>query len=237
MSTNDRRAKLEEIIALNTERHNRLQEEEDFEAYYRENILQALDDIVRQVASERAPETLTATAPGQKARISTTMRGFFERFEGTYESLMEAMFPSLALSAGAMAVRGGTRSGTEDPGATGAVAPQRQAQQRPLTPEEEEVRSGLSDWVVVPYAHAPKNRPEYAILWAGEDPAPRLPPLELRLDGQPQDENVFWLREKTKNMADLPRGNVTFVQFNRVRPVAFTISEREDGGLVVDFMT
>lgn len=232
MSTNDRRAKLEEIIALNTERHNRLQEEEDFEAYYRENILQALDDIVRQVASERAPETSTATALGQKARISTTMRDFFARFDDTYQSLMEAMFPPV----GAMTVGGGTRSVTEGTGATGAMAPKDSSELIAPAPTREEARSRLPEWVVVPYAYASKPETEFVLRWAGEGAAPSLPPLELRLNGQPQDENVFWSEVK-RNLDGLPPGDVTLVQFGRLRPTAFTIIKREDDGLVVDFMT
>lgn len=244
MSTNDRRAKLKEIIALNTERHNRLQEEEDFEAYYRENILQALDDIVRQVASERSTKASTATATGQKARVSTTMRDFFARFEGTYQSLMEAMFPSLALQEGAMAVRSVTRSATEHPDATGAMAPKDSNEPIALTPAQEEARSRLPAWVIVRCAdmfsqeESGTEEPltDFAILWAGEGEAPDLPTLELRLNGQPQDENVFWSEVKT-NLDGLPPGDVTLVQFDRLRPTAFTIIEREDGGLVVDFMT
>jgi hypothetical protein len=235
MSKNDRRAKMEEIIALNTERHKRLQEEEDFEAYYRENILQLLDDVVLQVASERASETSTKTAPRQKAAVSTTVRDFFAQFEGAYLSLMEAMFPSVALPA-AMAMRGRTRSITESPGATDAMVPKTSNEPIALTPEQKEARSRLPAWVVVEYANAPKNMPEFAILWAGEGDAPDLTRLELRLDGQPRDENVFWPEVKT-DVKGLRPGKVTFVKFDGIRPVAFTIKESEDGGLVVDFMT
>lgn len=234
MPTNDPQAKIKEIIALNTERHTRLQEEEEFEAYYRENILQLLDDIVLQVAEERSHEASTVTGPGQKAPLSTAMRDFFARFEGTYESLMAAMFPGLTLGADAMAVRGGTRSGTVDPGAGGTVAPQGQAQPGPLTPAEEEARARLPVWVVVPYASALLPGTAFAILWAGEGEAPDLPPLELRLDGQPWDENVFW-PEVRSNVAGLPPGDVTFVKFDELKPRGFTIIQSEDGGLVVDF--
>jgi hypothetical protein len=86
----------------------------------------------------------------------------------------------------------------------------------------------------VPYADAPEDMPEFAILWAGEGDAPELPPLELRLHGQPRDENVFWPEVRT-DVADLPPGKVTFVRFDTLKPRAATIIEREDGGLVIDF--
>lgn len=258
MSTNDRKAKIEEIIALNTERHKRLQEMEDFEAYYRANILQTLDEIVLQVASERARETSTDRAPGQASRKSTTIRDFFARFDGAYQALMEAMFPGLALSPSRSTVRIGTRSGnadpavaggsgiasapsrsrsgTAEPGAADAEAPQDPAQPRALTPAQEEARASLPAWVVVPYAGALLPGTEFAILWAGEGAAPDLPPLELRLDGQPRDENLFWTEVKT-NLPGLPPGDVTFVQFDRLTPAAFTMTAREDGILVIDFAT
>ena len=200
MSKNDRRAKMEEIIALNTERHNHLQEEEDFEAHYYENILQLLDDVVLQVAAERSAEAAKETTPEKKAAVSTTMRDFFAQFEGAYQSLMEAMFPSLAHPVAAMAARSGTRSATESPGATGAAAPQGHAQQRSLSPEEEKVRAGLPAWVVVECAVPAKpGTTEFAILWTGQDPAPDLrEKLELSLNGQPRDGNVFWTVERPK---------------------------------------
>jgi len=255
MSNNDRRAKMEEIIALNTERHNRLQEEEDFEAYYRENIrqitddiasqkdydrediLQILDDIVRQVAAERSAEVATETAPGRKSPLSTGMGDFFARFEGAYQSLMEAMFPSVALSGAAMAMRSGTRSATESLGATDAMAPKDSNEPITLTPAQEEARSRLPAWVVVPYAYASPPGTEFAILWAGEGEAPGLPAVELRLNGEPQDESILWLEPK-KDVKGLPPGDLTFVQFDTDASLAlaFTIGEREDGGLVIDFM-
>lgn len=237
MSKNDRQAKMEEIIALNTERHNRLQEEEDFEVHYHENILQLLDDVVLQVAAERSAEAAKETAPGKKAAVSTAMRDFFAQFEGAYQSLMEAMFPSVALPVAAMAMRGRTRSTTESPGANGVMAPNGSKDAIALlTPAQEETRSRLPAWVVVPYADAPVPGTEFAILWVDEGEAPDLPTLELRLNGQSQDENVFWL-EKKKSVDGLPPGDLTFVQFDSLTPLAFTIVEREDGGLVIDFMT
>jgi len=237
MSKNDSLAKMKEIVALNTKRHNHLQEEEDFEAYYRKNILQALDDVVRQVASERSRETSTSTAPLQKEQVSMAMRDFFAHFEGTYQSLMAAMFPGVSLTAGTRSAYGGTRLDTTDHSGDGAAAPQDHALERSLTPEEEKVRAGLPAWVVVECVVP--DRPgtsEFAILWTGEDPAPKLPPLELSLNGQPRDGNLFYTAVRSKE-DDKRQDKVTFVIFTGCKPTGFTVLEREDGKLAVDFMT
>jgi hypothetical protein len=233
MSKSDRQTKIEEIVARNTERHVHMQEMEDFESYYRENILQALDDVVRQVASERAAEPTIAQGPKQMKLVSTSTGNFFARFEGAYQSLMEAMFPGLALHPGAIPVRSSREMGTE-PSTSGAEAPNNSARSTALSPSQEVARSKLPAWVVVPYADAILSGTEFAILWAGEGETPDLPHLELRLDGKPQDENVFWLEMK-ENVFGLPLGQVPFVRFDQLTPQGCTIIESEDGRLVIDF--
>lgn len=231
MSKSDRQTKIEEIIALNTERHGHIQEMEDFEAYYRENVIQALDDIVCQVALDSAPETTIATVPQQTARGST--RDFLARFEGAYQSLMEAMFPGLALPSGVMPVRSSREMGTE-PSESGAEASNDSARSTALSPSKEVARSELPAWVVVPFADAVRPGTEFAIQWAGEGATPDLPQVELRLDGKSQDENVFWLEVK-KNVSGLPLGEAPFIRFDRLTPQGCTITESEDGRLVFDF--
>ena len=204
--------------------------------------------IEERVASEIAgwPDELSgdakAGAPSAAERIARGFASFKSSFEGAYKSLMEAMFPDVIFGAGTPAMGGATRLGAVNPGATGAAAPQDHARERSLSPEEEKVRAGLPAWVVVECAVA--SRPgttEFAILWTGQGPAPTLQLLELRLNGQPRDGNLFYTVERSKEddepQDDERQDKVTFVIFKGCKPKGFTVLEREDGRLVIDFMT
>lgn len=198
--------------------------------------------VAREIAGwpDEMPGTAKAGTSSAATQIARGFATFRASFEGAYQSLLAARFPSLPLPpilpppVGAMAVRGGTRSETVEPGAAGIVASKDPAGLRPLIPTQEEAPVRLPAWVVVPYANALLPGTEFAILWAGEDEAPDLPSLDLRLDGQPWDENVFW-PEVRSNVAGLPPGDVAFVKFDELKPRGFTIIQSEDGGLVVDF--
>lgn len=196
--------------------------------------------VAREIADwqDEVSDDVKAGAPSASERIASGFATFKASFEGAYQSLMEAMFPSLAHPVAAMATRSGTRSATDSPGATGAAAPQGHAQQRSLSPEEEKVRAGLPAWVVVECAVPAKpGTTEFAILWTGQDPAPDLKEkLELSLNGQPRDGNVFWTVGRPK-AGDKRQDKVTFVIFKGCKPTGFTVLEREDGKLAVDFMT
>lgn len=199
--------------------------------------------VEARVASEIAgwPDETAADAkagaPSAAERLASGFATFKASFDGAYQSLMEAMFPSVIFGADALATRGGTRSRAVNPGVTGTAVPQDHAQQRSLSPEEEKVRARLPAWVVVECAvPARPGTNEFAILWTGHDPAPKLPLLELSLNGQPRDGNVFWTVERPK-AADKPQDKVTFVIFKGCKPSGFTVFEREDRKLVIDFMT
>jgi len=195
--------------------------------------------VAREIADwqDEMSADAKAGAPSAAERIASGFATFKANFEGAYQSLMEAMFPSVIFGADPVAVGGGTRSRAANRGATGAAAPQEHAQQRSLSPEEETVRAGLPAWVVVECAVPAKpGTSEFAILWTGQDPAPKLPSLELSLNGQPRDGNLFHTAERPKK-DDKPQDKVTFVIFTGCKPTGFTVLEREDGKLAVDFMT
>lgn len=200
--------------------------------------------VAREIADwqDEMSADAKAGAPSAAERIASGLATFKASFEGAYQSLMEAMFPSVIFGADPVAVGGGTRSRAANRGATGAAAPQEHPQQRSLSPEEEKVRAGLPAWVIVECAVPAKpGTTEFAILWTGQDPAPKLPPLELSLNGQPRDGNLFYTVERSKEddepQDDERQNKVTFVIFKGPKPEGFTVLEREDGKLAVDFMT
>lgn len=196
--------------------------------------------VAREIADwqDEMSAEAKAGAPSAAERIAAGLATFKASFDGAYQSLMEAMFPGVIFGADPVALGGGTRSRAVNRGTTGATAPQGHAQQRSLSPEEEKVRAGLPAWVVVECAVPAKpGTTEFAILWTGQDLAPDLrEKLELSLNGQPRDGNVFWTVERPK-AGDKRQDKVTFVIFKGCKPTSFTVLEREDGKLAVDFMT
>ena len=72
----------EEIIAANTARMAVEQEVEDFEQHYTANILQALDEVVVQVARERRAAEWAAAIPAEwTANVEQRVQTEIEEWE------------------------------------------------------------------------------------------------------------------------------------------------------------
>lgn len=201
----------------------------EWTARVEERVAREIKDWQADISGAVKPDAASAAS-----RIVSGLVTFAARLEGPYQSLMEAIFPAVAMPVTAGAIRGGTRSGTAVSGLRGDPTAEQDPSIASLTPDQASLLDTLPAWIVVPIGIALEPGTEFAILPRDADKAEANPTLQLRVDGSAATSHIAFV-SKNAELPGAPGGRATRIRLAQP-PKSFTISEHEDGTLVIDFI-